>query len=375
MCCVHKLYEWCYFTLVDHKVASQLKRAGLKQIEVRSPLTCEQEKGVCQKCFGLDEHGKDASIGDNVGAKSGQAIAEPLVQLTMNTFHTGGAAGTGVNASGIARIDQLLKMPKTVAGAAKLSPFSGKVVATRPGVGGGNEVDVLDAATGQKTTIKTPQGRRLLVRAGSSLRRGDALNEGPIKPQELVTHKGMLPTQQYMVNELQKEYRNQGPNISAKTFETLVRSITDTTVVSNNPRQASYIPGDVGSYNAIRLYNKNLVADTPIEDAGDERLAEDIGKYKAGYVLKDRDVQLLKTMGYKTVKTVKDRIEHEPVLRNITTLPVLKNDWMAALGYRNLKKVITEGAAKGQSTDLHGYNPLPAYARGTEFGYGKDGKY
>ena len=291
-----------------------------------------------------------------------------------NSFHTGGVAGTGINASGIARIDQLLKMPKVVAGAARLAPVDGIVTAITPGVGGGMEVTI--KGSDKKTyKAKTAQGRKLKVRPGSKVKRGDALSEGPIKPQDLVASKGMLPAQSYMVNELQNEYRAQGPNIQKRTFETLVRSITDTTVVKNNPRTHDALPGDITSYRAVQKYNKNLVGEVPLEEAEGLELAKPIGTLAAGVVIGSREMALLQSMGYKKVTVKKDRIEHEPILKNITTLPILKEDWMASLGYRNLKKVIEEGASKGLSTDLHSYNPLPAYARGTQFGRGKDGKY
>lgn len=361
-------------TLVDTNIANRLKKTQFKTIKVRSPLTCEQEKGVCAKCHGIDEHMKDPEIGDNVGAKAGQSIAEPLIQMTMNSFHTGGVAGTGINASGIARIDQLLKMPKVVVGAARLSPVDGTVLSIKEGVGGGKEI-TLQGNDGQKHVIKTPQGRELKVSMGSRVRRGDALNEGPIRPQDLVSTKGMLPAQRYMVDELQKEYRAQGPNIEKRTFENLVRSITDTTVVLNNPRTHDAIPGDITSYRAVQQYNKNLVEEIPVEDADGLDLAEAVGTLPAGKTIGKREIDLLKAMGYSKIKIKKDPIQHEPVVKNITTLPILKDDWMSSLGYRDLKRVIQEGAAKGLSTDLHGYNPIPAYAAGTEFGRGKDGKY
>lgn len=361
-------------TLVDANIANRLKKLNFKTVEVRTPLKCKQEKGVCAKCYGLDEHLKEPEIGANVGATAGQSVAEPLIQLSMNAFHTGGVAGTGINVSGIARIDQLLKMPKVVVGAARLTPVDGVVVATKPGVGGGTEVIIRDLKNKQ-FSVKTPQGRKLKVRIGSRVKKGDALSDGPIKPQELVLAKGMYPAQSYMVNELQKAYRDQGPNIKKRAFETLVRSVTDTTVVTNNPRQHTAIPGDITSYRAVKKYNENLVEDTDVDESSGLELAEGYGPVPAGKLIGQREINLLKSLGYQKVKTKKDRIEHQPVLKNITTLPMLKEDWMSSLGYRSLKRVIQEGAAKGLSTDLHSYNPLPAYARGSEFGEGKDGKY
>jgi len=361
-------------TLVDQKVASILKRSGFKKVKVRSPLTCELEKGVCQKCYGLDEFKKDADIGDNVGAKAGQAIAEPLVQLAMNSFHSGGVAGSGINASGIKRIDQLLKMPKIVAGAAKLAPIDGTVVSVAPWAGGGNQI-VIKGDDGKDYDIKTAQGRKVLVTMGGRVKKGDALSDGPIKPQELASMKGFLPAQRYMVDELQKEYKSQGPNIHAREFETLVRSVTDLAIVTNNPGDSDFIPGDITSFRKLDNMNRNRVQELSLEEAMGSKLAERVATLPAGKVLDERDINLLKTMGYSVIKIEKDKVDFEPNLRNITSLPVLQDDWMAALGYRNLKSVIQEGAARGKTSDMSGYNPIPAYARGVFFGKGKDGKY
>lgn len=80
-------------TLVSHAVQNQLKAKGAKTALVRSVLKCHRAKGVCSKCHGLDEHGNAPAVGDNVGAKAGQTISEPLVQMIMTTRHTGGVAG------------------------------------------------------------------------------------------------------------------------------------------------------------------------------------------------------------------------------------------------------------------------------------------
>ena len=67
--------------------------ANIESVKVRSPLTCESEFGVCQKCYGRDlASGKLIAIGEAVGIIAAQSIGEPGTQLTMRTFHTGGIA-------------------------------------------------------------------------------------------------------------------------------------------------------------------------------------------------------------------------------------------------------------------------------------------
>jgi hypothetical protein len=67
--------------------------------------------------------------------------------------------------------------------------------------------------------------------------------------------------------------------------------------------------------------------------------------------------------------------EIEPIMRTAARNPLLNPDWMARLAHRYLKDTILSGAHKGESSELHGVNAVPAYAAGSEFGQGENGKY
>jgi DNA-directed RNA polymerase beta subunit len=355
--------------LIDAAVANRLRKGGAKQVMVRSPLTCLQPKGTCAKCYGLDEHGHTPEVGENIGAKAGQTISEPLVQLVLSSFHTGGTAKTGVEPGGYKRIDQLLKMPKVVPGAAALAPHDGLVTLVTKGIAGGFDIYVGDKK------VHVPHGRGLKVAVGARVRAGDTLSEGVVKPQDLVQLKGMQPAQEYVVDELHKAYSDQGVRIHRKVFETVVRSLGNTTRVLNNPKQSDFVPGDVVPYTVAQHYNENLVATVPVADAVGYTLERTYGLLRAGTVVGTKEVILLKALGHKEVLVKKDAIQHAPMLKSVTTLPLLKRNWMSALGYRNLAKALTEGAGQAWSTDLEDYHPVPAFAHGTTFGKGKDGKY
>jgi DNA-directed RNA polymerase subunit beta' len=356
-------------TLVDTKVVNELKKRGLSSIKVRSPLRCLAPKGTCAKCYGLDEHGHMPEIGENIGAKAGQTISEPLVQMVMRTFHTGGAAGTGADVQGYARIDQLLQMPKQVAGAAPLAPVDGRVTKIEKGLGGGFVVTI-----GKDTKAHVPQGKPLRVQVGSQVRRGEPLSEGPIKPQDLVKHLGMDAAQDYLATELKKSYEGQGVNLHKKIFETVVRSMGNTTQVQNAPKGTGYLPGDVIPYTVAQHHNKNLAQDVPIEESLGFKLAESAGGLRAGHEMTPEDISRLSAT-VKTVKIQKDPIVHAPLLKSVRNLPLLRKDWMAALGYQQLQRALTTGASQGWSTNTSDYHPIPAFAYGAEFGKGKEGKY
>jgi len=356
-------------TLINNQVLNQLKKAGAKEIKVRSPLTCHQSRGVCAKCHGLDEHGELPGMGENVGAKAGQTISEPLIQIVMNTRHTGGVAGTGASADGYQRINQLLQLPKIVQGAASLAPHDGYVTKIEKGLAGGFNVYV------GKESVYVSQGLPLKVKVGSKVVAGDPLSEGVIKPQDLVKYKGMQPAQEYIVNSLQNAYKDQGVGIQKRIFETIIRSLGNTTRVTNNSKNNDYIPGDVIPYTVARAYNRNLISAVPTEEATGYKLAEEGTGLKAGKILAKDDILLLKSKGYKEIKVEKEAIQHTPFLKGMSALPLLKKDWMGALGYRYLAKSLTEGASQRWETDLSGHHPIPALAHGSTFGQGKEGKY
>lgn len=363
-------YGFARNTLVDTKVINDAKKKNIETLEARTPLECFVGKGTCSHCYGLDEFGQRPSVGDNVGAKAGQTISEPLVQLIMNSFHTGGTAGSGSDATGFKRIEQLLHMPKIVTGAAPLASVAGIVTKIEPGMAGGFDVWI-----GTKKE-HVPQGKALKVKVGDKVERGAVLSEGVIRPQDLVKLRGMSEAQRYVTDELHAAYKNQGVSIDKKIFETVVRSAGNYTRVVNNPKDSSYVPGDIASYTSVREYNSNLEKLVPIDEAVGRPLAKDYGVLAKGHEVSEKDVKLLKAQGLSEVRVLKDAVVHTPILKGVTSIPILRQDWMAALGYRNLSKVLTEGASQGWSTDTQGHHPIPAFAKGTTFGLSKeDGKY
>ena len=355
-------------TLVDSRVIVDLKKRGLATVKVRSPLRCIAPKGTCAKCYGIDEHGHTPEVGENIGAKAGQTMSEPLVQMVMRTFHTGGAAGTGADVQGYARIDQLLQMPKDLAGAAPLSPVDGKVTKIEKGLGGGWNVTI------GKSVVQVPAGKPLKVKVGSEVRRGDTVSEGPVRPQDLVKTLGMNAAQDYLAGELKKSYQGQGVNLHRKVFETVVRAMGNTTQVQNAPQGTGYLPGDVIPYTLAQHHNQNLVSEVPVELSLGYKLAEGAHGLRKGHEMTAEDITRDSLRG-QSVKIEKDAIVHAPLLKSVRSLPLLKKDWMAAMGYQQLQRALTTGASQGWSTDTADYHPIPAFAYGADFGKGKEGKY
>jgi DNA-directed RNA polymerase subunit beta' len=223
--------------------------------------------------------------------------------------------------------------------------------------------------------VHLPAGRTAAVKVGDVVERGHTLTDGVIKPQDMAELRGIDHVRAYLTDELQSEYKNQGVGINRKTFETVVKSITNLTQIKNNVPGSGFLPGDIVPLSAVHAHNDTGSSESPVDDAEGLELAQAAGNYPIGHKLNEKEIKMLKAVGIKTVHVKIDLLHHTPVVKGMSLIPLLKKDWMAALGYRNLGKVLTEGASQGWQTDTSGYHPIPAIAHGASFGLGKDGKY
>ncbi len=116
--------------IIDQDKAAEIIKAGVTEVCVRSPLTCQSRFGVCQRCYGVDlARGHLINIGVAVGIIAAQSIGEPGTQLTLRTFHTGGIAGLDITA-GLPRVEELFEA-RTPKGQAILAEIDGVVEITR----------------------------------------------------------------------------------------------------------------------------------------------------------------------------------------------------------------------------------------------------
>jgi DNA-directed RNA polymerase subunit beta' len=117
---------------INEEIADQIEAAGIERVYVRSPLTCEADRGLCRLCYGRSlARGQLVKPGEAVGIIAAQSIGEPGTQLTMRTFHTGGVAGSDIT-SGLPRVEELFeaRIPK---GQAIISEIDGSVEILRDG--------------------------------------------------------------------------------------------------------------------------------------------------------------------------------------------------------------------------------------------------
>jgi DNA-directed RNA polymerase subunit beta' len=156
-------------TLLDEGLVRMLETEGVDQIKVRSPITCETRYGVCSHCYGRDlARGRPISIGEAVGVIAAQSIGEPGTQLTMRTFHIGGAASRAAAASsvevrnkGVIRFHHV----KTV------QHEKGHLVA----VSRSGEIGVVDDFGRERERYKIPYGAVISVKEGATVAAGQVV--------------------------------------------------------------------------------------------------------------------------------------------------------------------------------------------------------
>lgn len=240
--------------------------------------------------------------------------------LTVNeiwSHNSGGSAlaGGGILA-GFPNMQRLLEVPEKLSNKATLALNPGVVYSIDKNAIGGYNINVNGVQH-----ISLP-GQSPMVAVGDVVERGDQLSSGAIKPQELGQLKTHLDAQNYIVNEMNNVYDNK---FTKKTFETVVRSISDNAEITDAPDDTDFIRGDKTTISYINFLNKK--------------------REKEGAPL----------------------IQYKPYFKSIETLNVDNNDWMTKTTTNRIKAAIRTGAAKGQYTNLKGNDPIPAYLYGDDF--------
>ncbi len=156
--------------LIDERLADAVEAAGVQTFQMRSPLTCESEDGICAQCYGRDlARGTRVNPGEAVGIIAAQSIGEPGTQLTMRTFHIGGIAQGGSQSFQEASIGGKIAFRNENL----LKNKDGDLIA----MGRNMEILVLDENAVERASHKVSYGSKLHVKAAAAVKRGDKLFE------------------------------------------------------------------------------------------------------------------------------------------------------------------------------------------------------
>ena len=170
--------------LIDENDVDLVQKAGVEQVKIRSVLTCESEHGVCAACYGRDlARGTPVNVGEAVGVIAAQSIGEPGTQLTMRTFHIGGAASASAEQSNVEiPYDGILKLDDS------------KVVETEDGntiiLSRNSVIMVTDANGREKSRHRVPYGAKVLVKPNSEVKKGQKVAEWDPFTTPVISEKG-----------------------------------------------------------------------------------------------------------------------------------------------------------------------------------------
>ena len=294
--------------LITESIADKIIAAGIKEVEIRTTLTCNTLNGVCKKCYGRNlATGNIVEIGEAVGIMAAQSIGEPGTQLTMRTFHTGGVAGGEDITQGLPRIQELFeaRIPK---GKATISEIDGKV--TKIDEDHGKYKISITNELETKEHISN-YGAKIRVSLNDTVHAGDKLTEGAISPKELLAVTDPLTTQEYILKEVQNVYRGQGVDISDKHVEIIAR---------------------------------RMIAKIKITDSGDTR-------FLPGALVNFREF----TDGNKEVIISGKRpASGRPVLLGITKASLETDSFLSAASFQETTRILTDAAIRGKVDTLQG---------------------
>ena len=158
-------------TLIDEAVVEEIDRAGVESVKIRSVLTCESKGGVCASCYGRDlARGTRVNLGEAIGIMAAQSIGEPGTQLTMRTFHIGGAAQRGAEQSSV---EAVFDATVTIRNRNVVIDSEGRpVVMTH-----NTELVLVDDQGRERASHRVPYGARILADEGTTIEKGAKLAE------------------------------------------------------------------------------------------------------------------------------------------------------------------------------------------------------
>jgi DNA-directed RNA polymerase subunit beta' len=159
---------------IDEDIAKYIEDSGIETVEIRSVLTCENKRGVCVKCYGLNlASGDIAQNGDAVGIIAAQSIGEPGTQLTLRTFHVGGVAGSAaVDSQLIAKFDGTVQFD----GLRTVKSVTNDGTDVQIVIGRTGEMRIMDVKNDRiMITNNVPYGATVVVKEGQKVAKGDLI--------------------------------------------------------------------------------------------------------------------------------------------------------------------------------------------------------
>ncbi|MFW0777908.1 MAG: DNA-directed RNA polymerase subunit beta' [Rickettsiales bacterium] len=198
--------------LIDEQIVDKIEEAGIEAVMVRSVLTCESEKGVCAQCYGRDlARGTEVNVGEAVGVIAAQSIGEPGTQLTMRTFHIGGAAQKGAEQSSV---ESSHDATLTLSNKNIVTDSKGRLVVMSRSC----EIVLRDDNNRERARFKVPYGARLHAKENEKVKKGDKLADWDPYTMPIITERGGVGHYRDLVEGVSlREVMDEETGISNKT--------------------------------------------------------------------------------------------------------------------------------------------------------------
>ena len=353
--------------LITKEMAEQIEAdEKVESVKIQSILSTTAVDGIPRKAYGVDMSTRElVAANEPVGVIAAQSLGEPGTQLTLDTKHGSGVAGSGAIARGLPRVEELLEA-RTPKGQAYITPVDGVVevwedgnhyviqitpqsgaierfelAGRKPAVKDGENVKIgttlirksgddpavkatvdgvvqlvkdaiiLVASASSPIRIEVPGEAEVVVKSNDTVTAGDRLTTGSLNLQDLLKYKGIEATERYIMNDVLNVYAAQGHEISPKHLEILVRQMFSRVQI-NDPGDSEFVSGDITSKAAVMLSNNALEAE---------------GKTPATFT---------------------------NLLLGITKVSIFSDSFLSAASFQDTTRVLINAAINGRVDRLHG---------------------
>jgi len=330
--------------LISDDAANTIIQSGIKEVKIRSVLTCECKNGVCSKCYGRNlATGDLVNVGEAVGIIAAQSIGEPGTQLTMRTFHAGGVASGSDITQGLPRIEELFeaRRPK---GVAIISEIGGTVAVSE--TKRKREITVSDAESGEARTYLIPYSSSIMVKDGDVIEKGAELTAGSINPNDILRILGPHEVERYITREVQRTYRMQGVDINDKHVEVITRQMLRKVRVEE-AGDTNLLIGSLVDIFELEEANKQVKAMSEYLEKHGGVAPQPTIDAETGEIL-DADYMEIPEGFAGQYAT------YSPVLLGITKASLATDSFLSAASFQETTKVLTDAAIKGKVDPLVG---------------------
>ena len=379
---------------ITSDVQQELLRKQVREVIVRSPQTCEAPDGsVCQLCMGMrNSTEKDYEIGDAAGLITSGNIGEPLTQMALSAKHSTSLAGVHEGLRGEPGFRKLVEMPKNYSNRKVLCEVLGTIVRIRPAPQGGQIITIRQTRPVPERyivyamptpnikqhwdyhippTVKIAKG----IKEGVEVYPGMELSTGIDNLKDVARLRNLGFTRSVAAENMYQVYKHTGQTMDRRHFELLARAAHPYVRIVRAPASASFVPGEVVTYeDFVREANKLPKLRTSVVNALGKVLGTGVLDLTVGTEIDAQVQRYLTEHDVRTVETISG-LEVAPETLPLSRVVNQRKDWISALGHRYLKNQLIDAATYGKKSNIHGYNPITAYAYGAEMRQGADGTY